>query len=128
MQVEEECSGDGDVPWGGLTGDGHRPWWLGGAGLTLAVLHRDLSYLLATTKGREGAWGLTGHSNQLETQRRRRREGGADGVGELLNWRKVEEEGKRRGNGKRRGRWGVLALGRAGGGEGEARASPAGPI
>ena len=41
---------------------------------------------------------------------------------------KWKKRGKRRGKGKRRERWGVLALGRAGGGEGEARASPAGPI
>ena len=50
------------------------------------------------------------------------RGGGTDGASELPNWRKVEEEEKRR------GRWGVPALGGAGGGEGEARASPAGPI
>ena len=50
--------------------------------------------------------------------------GGADGAGELQKRKKW----KKRGNGKRKGRWGVPALDGAGGGEGEARASPAGPI
>jgi hypothetical protein len=57
-----------------------------------------------------------------------KRGGGANGTGELPNWRKMGESGKEQERGKRRGRWGVPALNGADGGEGEASTLLAEPI
>ena len=48
----DECSEGGVVPRGGLTGDGQRPWWLGGVRRMVVARQRDLGYHLATEKGR----------------------------------------------------------------------------
>jgi hypothetical protein len=94
----------------------------------VAVQHREDYNLLASKGDKGGALELTGHSNRPWTQRGRIRGGGTNGAGESQiggNLKKVE---RRRGEGKRRGRWCVPALGGADGGESEARASPARPI
>ena len=59
---------------------------------------------------------------------KKKRGGGSNGAGKLLNRGKSEESGEEEGRGGMEGRWCVPALDGANGGEGKVRVSPVGPI
>ena len=73
------------------------------SGLTRAVLHRGLHYLIPNVKEKGMAHGLAGHSNWPEAQLRGRKEQAALMTPVNSQKGKMRRRERRRGKGKKRG-------------------------